>query len=239
MSYAPLMIKEMTRKGVVSGSFSGAVLLADIIGFTSRFERMTGLGAEGAELISREVSSTLSAVASICAEFRGFPVSFAGDAVTIVFPGGLKDASLAAQKINLLAGGEFLPLRSSIGEGQVVWDAIPMDGWTFYSFQGAAVRQALLPGQGTTLEQKPWSGQKYECVPVGSEDLPANGFISPELFADGIKNEFRQVINIFLSLENRSGNNCPREFQELVLNTAEEVGGFVSGLEAGKEDYHI
>gem|GEM_PF-1665392 len=239
LSYAPLIIQEMTQKGVVSGNFSGAVLLADIIGFTSRFERMKELGAEGAELISREVSSTLSAVSTICAESGGFPVSFAGDAVTIVFPGGLKDASSAVEKINLLAGGEFLPLRSSIGEGQVVWDAIPMNGWTFYSFQGTAVRQALLSGQNSTLEQKSWPGQKYECIPEGSEDLPANGFISPELFADGIKNEFRQVINVFLSLENRSGNNCPREFQELVLNTAEEVGGFVSGLEAGKEDYHI
>ncbi len=100
MGYAPEFIKEMITKGEISGTFQGAVLLADIIGFTSRFDRMAELGAEGAELISKEVSNTLSKVVNVCSDLNGFPVSFAGDAVTLVFPDGLEKAEQASGLIN-------------------------------------------------------------------------------------------------------------------------------------------
>jgi len=234
-----LFVREKIRKGEVSGSFNGAVLLADIVGFTSRFDRMTDLGAEGAELISSEVSSTLSAVVEACADFGGFPVSFAGDAVTVVFPDGLEAATAAHRKVNLISREYVLPLRISVGEGRIVWNAVPMEGWTFYSFQGSAVRQALAPDHSGTEEQASLPVAVDESSAMDFGDLPSDSFISRELFAGEINNEFRQVINIFLSLENRGGSNCPTEFQHLVLRLAEDLGGFVSGLEAGKEDYHI
>jgi len=235
LSYAPLFVREKIRRGEVSGSFNGAVLLADIIGFTSRFDRMTGLGAEGAELISSEVSKTLSAVVEVCSAFGGFPVSFAGDAVTVVFQGGLEAANSAHREVRLISSTDFLPLRSSVGEGRIVWNAVPMEGWTFYSFQGSAVKQALVSGHGSSDNQVAVG----ESSTVISDSLPSEKFVSGKLFAGDIKNEFRQVINIFLSLENRGGSNCPTEFQHLVLDLAEDIGGFVSGLEAGKDGYHI
>ncbi|MCD4709155.1 MAG: tetratricopeptide repeat protein [Candidatus Sabulitectum sp.] len=239
MDHAPLFIREMIRGGELSGSFSGAVLLADIIGFTSRFDRMADLGAEGAELISSEVSNTLSAVVEAGAEFGGFPVSFAGDAATIVFPGGVKNARSACERIKALNSGNILPLRNSVGEGSVVWDAIPMDGWTFYSFRGSAVSRAATADSGCLTVQKALSGGDDESVLISFETLPSDCFIPPDIFYHSMVNEFRQVINIFLSLENRGGNNCPRSFQELVLEVAGELGGFVSGLEAGRDNYQI
>ncbi len=234
-----MFVIEKIRKGEVSGSFNGAVLLADIIGFTSRFDRMTGLGAEGAEIISSEVSNTLSAVVGVCSAFGGFPVSFAGDAVTVVFPGGLEAANSANRKVRLISSADFLPLRSSVGEGRIVWNAVPMEGWTFYSFQGSAVRQALALDYSNSEKQISLPAAEGESSAMVSGDLPSESFISRELFPGEIKNEFRQVINIFLSLENRGGGNCPTEFQHLVLGLAEDIGGFVSGLEAGKDGYHI
>lgn len=60
MRNAPLFSREKIRQGEISGSFEGAVLLADIKGFTSTFDKMSVMGTEGAELVSSEVSKTLS-----------------------------------------------------------------------------------------------------------------------------------------------------------------------------------
>ncbi len=234
-----MFIRESIRRGELSGSFSGAVLLADITGFTSRFDRMAGLGAEGAELLSSEVSRTLSAVVEAGAEFGGFPVSFAGDAVTVVFPGGAENARSACERIKALDFRNILPLVNSVGEGRVVWDAVPMDDWTFYSFQGSAVIHAAAADSDRPAVQPALSGGDDESVSTSSGAVSSDCFNPPTLFAHSMVNEFRQVINIFLSLENRNGSNCPRSFQELVLEVAGELGGFVSGLEAGRDDYHI
>jgi predicted ATPase/class 3 adenylate cyclase len=239
LNNAPSFIKEVIRRGEFSGSFKGAVLLADIIGFTSRFDRMMGLGAEGAEFISREVSSTLSHVVEAGAGYGGFPVSFAGDAVTLIFPDDVKGAENACRSINSVTLEDTLPVRTSVGEGLIAWDVVPLNEWTFYSFQGSAVRQAVMAGSDCSLDQLSLPGVEDKSVPVRSGTFPTTRFTPPKLFGGSTVNEFRQVISIFLSLENRSGSNCPRGFQELVLEAAGELGGYVSGLEAGMKDYHI
>ena len=239
MNHAPLFIREMISRGEVSGSFSGAVLLADIIGFTSRFDSMTDLGAEGAELVSREVSKTLSIVVETCVELGGFPVSFAGDAVTLVFPDGLENAQSACHRLNALNLESILPLKSSVGVGTVIWDAIPMDGWTFYNFQGSAVRNAAFASSDCSVEQPALASVDNESIFVSTKGSPVDCFNPPDLFSGSLVNEFRRVINIFISLENRAGSNCPRSFQEFVLQVAGELGGFVSGLETGSDDYRI
>jgi len=239
LNYAPLFIKERIRQGEISGSFDGAVLLADISGFTSRFDKMSVMGTEGAELVSSEVSKTLSAVVEISTRFGGFPVSFAGDAVTVVFPESMKDAQSACKLINGLGSTDVLPLKSYVGKGHIVWDAIPMNGWTFYSFQGSAVRHAAMSDQDCSGKQSVLFSGDDESTPFSSIEQPTECFIPPDLFTHTAVNEFRQVTSIFLSMENRRGSNCPRSFQELVLEIAEELGGFVSGLEAGQDDYHI
>ncbi len=233
MNKAPIFIREKIQQGKISGSFEGAVLLADICGFTSRFDQMAGLGAKGAELISSEVSNTFTEVVNICADFGGFPVSFAGDAVTVVFPGKTNKARNACEQISLLNSESILPLKNSIGRGRIVWDVVPLQGWTFYSIQGTAVREATKLNSDNTLEQSVLSHEEDMVNSLSSNIvLPVDSFNPPSLFSSNSTNEFRQVINIFLSLENRIGYNCPRSFQELILEVATELGGFVSGLEA-------
>ncbi len=239
MRYAPKFIEDRIASGDVAGSFPGAVLLADIIGFTSRFDQMSDLGAEGAELISTEVSNTLSQVVNACAGFNGFPVSFAGDAVTVVFPGGVSDVDKAIEVIKLFDRDRFLPLRTSIGEGEISWDAISMDGWTFYSFQGSAISRSAVNIHPNLPDEFYSLVSENTIISTDSTVSPVACFNPPDLFGETIENEFRQVVSLFLSLENRSGNDCPRSFQELVLEIAGELGGYVSGLEAGNNNYHI
>jgi tetratricopeptide (TPR) repeat protein/class 3 adenylate cyclase len=216
-------------------------VVADICDFTSRFESMAGRGAEGAERLSREVSSTLSGVVEACAKHGGWPVSFAGDAVTLVFPEGSGPACEACRRVHA-DGGDMLPLRTSVGEGRVSWDILPRDRWTWFSFQGSALRSAVRaadgcpPGGVRCLRSD--SGDDEPDPPAG-DALPADAFMPPDLFGVGLENGFRHVTSIFLSLENRRGSRCGRAFQELVLGQAEELGGFVSGLEAGDTAYRL
>jgi tetratricopeptide (TPR) repeat protein len=235
LNFAPGLVRQAAFEGRLRGSFPGAALIADICDFTSRFESMAGEGAEGAERLSSEVSSTLSGVVELCEGYAGWPVSFAGDAVTLIFPEGLDSAREACRLIRE-GSPDMLPLRVSLGEGTVSWDVIPMDGWTWYSFQGSAVRMAA--GSNSPPRGKPpapGSDRPRSCAPPPD----AVEFMPPELFPQGVVNEFRHVTSIFISVENRAGEGCPRGFQELVLDEAASLGGYVSGLEAGAGDYRI
>lgn len=188
---------------------------------------MAGMGAEGAEQLSREVSDTLSGVVGSFSLHGGFPVSFAGDAVTVVFPGGIGSAEEACSDFHARPQGASLPLKTTVGSGQVVWDAIPLASWTFFSFQGSALSLAADGGMACPVSGAPG--------PAAVLRSPLSGacFLPPELFPEGVVNQFRQVISIFLSIENRAGCICPREFQARVLELADGMGGFVSGLHAG------
>lgn len=232
LKQAPDFIRQAARRGYLAGGFSGAALKADIRGFTSRFGNLWGMGSDGAEMVAREVSGTLSQVVEVCADHGGYPVSFAGDAVTTVFPGGGNDARAAAERLLRLGSGDTLPIRASVGVGEVYWDVIPRASWAFFSFQGPALSMAA--GDSRTA---PSSGERSSTSPQEQSPRATEVFLPADLFEDGTANQFRQVSSIFLSLENRSGSSCPRAFQETVLDAAEEFGGFVSGLEAGAEGH--
>lgn len=232
LKHAPEFIRRAIFRGELSGGFHGAALIADICGFTSRFEGMAGLGEEGAEEVSRAVSATLSGVVDACAPHGGYPVSFAGDSVTVVFPAGPEAAGIACGSIAALPPEKSLPLKTSVGSGTVLWDVVPRGDWTFFSFQGSALSLAAgcsVIGLETAADT---------CTRL-SDPSPAERFLPPDLFSSGIVNEFRQVASIFISLENRSGSSCPRGFQELVLEKAGELGGFVSGMEAGADGHRM
>lgn len=243
MIQAPRIILDAVSRGGLSGSFPGTAVIADIRGFTSRFHGMAGLGDQGAEKLSQEVGATLSRVVSALAPAGGFPVSFAGDAVTVVFPGDSALAREACEALRTHPPEGALPLRISTGTGLILWDLIPRDGWSFYSFQGSALSMAAGSPDSP--------GSRGSPVPLDSRDLPPkastgsaapglrDNFLPPRLFRGALVNQFRQVTSVFLSLENRGGSNCPRGFQELVLEAAEEFGGYASGLDAGSEGHRM
>lgn len=238
MNFAPGLVRRAADAGRLRGSFPGAALIADICDFTSRFESISGLGARGAEQVSSEVSQTLSAVVEVCGRHGGWPVGFAGDAVTLVFPDGAGAAARARSELQAQGGQGLLPLRVSVGDGAVCWDVIPMDGWTWFSFQGSALR--LASGPQPECAAKPGApASAAESPGLGMPPANAEQFMPPHLFPQGFVNEFRHVTSIFLSVENRAGKDCPRGFQELVLEEAASLGGYVSGLEAGADDYRI
>jgi len=231
---APVFIQEALARGEFSGSFPAAALKADIIGFTARFMDMASGGSRGAEALSVTVSRTLSRAVEIASKRGGVPVSFAGDAVTMVFrndPGAAKAVALEIEKAHL-EHPEVLPMRAHASRGIVEWDCLSMDGWVFSGFQGSALG---MKGDRTGDQLR----RAQDVSTVRMEPVKSPHFLSPDLFPGEITSEFRHVRSVFISLENRRRRGCPRTFQQLVLDAAEETGGFVSGLEAGDEGYRL
>ncbi len=242
MNNAPLYILKKLRWREITGGFYAAVLLADIKGFTSRFEEMAKLGTKGAEQISREVSETLSVVVKVCSEYGGFPVSFGGDAVTIVFPSGLEKAQFAQDALLMIKENRdqnILSINISIAAGSILWDLVGLQNWTFFCFQGSALRKILVNNLNLIEDQASLHTSQQNLSTVFSETDLVESFLSPTLFTKNIDNEFRQVTSIFVSMENRVDDRYSREFIKQVLNVAEETGGYVSGLEPNSKGYSI
>ena len=101
--------------------FLAAVLFADISGFTPLTEALAQKGPEGAEELTRLLNSYFSRMISLVEAEGGEVVKFGGDAVTVVFPAGQEELSLAtrrawqAAEAMQAAMGEFATLETSAG----------------------------------------------------------------------------------------------------------------------------
>lgn len=114
--------------GNVSGEFRhGAVMFADVSGFTAMSEKLSVLGKEGAEEITGIVNSYFDTMLAISDEYGGDLLKFGGDALLVFFEGddGAHRAVTAAWMMQA-AMGKFarvktsqgiFPLRMSIGIG--------------------------------------------------------------------------------------------------------------------------
>jgi class 3 adenylate cyclase len=102
----------------VGGAFlDGALLLADISGFTPLSERLSTLGREGAEQITGLVNRYFSAMLQVLFAYGGVLFKFGGDALLAFFPdqvGGSRSALQAAWAMQE-AMTAFHQVKTSLG----------------------------------------------------------------------------------------------------------------------------
>jgi class 3 adenylate cyclase/tetratricopeptide (TPR) repeat protein len=75
-------------------TFSGAVLLADIAGFTELTTRLAAGGRLGAEQLTAELNNCFGLLIDLVERFDGDVYRFAGDAMLAVWPGPAEEAAL-------------------------------------------------------------------------------------------------------------------------------------------------
>jgi class 3 adenylate cyclase len=110
----------------------GALLFADVSGFTALTERLAAAGAAGTETLTRVLNDYFGGLIARIAHHRGDVLKFAGDALVVSFPeedGGAADAVLRAGACALdiqsaLAGhrsdeGIPLSLKLAVSSGRV------------------------------------------------------------------------------------------------------------------------
>ena len=152
----------------------GAVLLADISGFTPLAEALAAQGARGAEELTRLLNGVLGAVAGRVSEEGGEVVKFAGDALLAVWTDGPLELSVARAAACGLAlhqvtadaaaeAGEALRLSVGVGAGefQVMVLAGSSERWEHLPVgepltQVAAASRAARSGE-TVLSREAWA----------------------------------------------------------------------------------
>ncbi len=125
-NYLVHSIYKNPEPGNVNGGFQyGAVLFADVSGFTAMSEKLSVLGKEGAEEVTGIVNSYFSTMLDINDKFGGDLLKFGGDALLIFFEGHLgpfqalstsramMDAMSAFDQVQTSQG--VFPLKMKIG----------------------------------------------------------------------------------------------------------------------------
>lgn len=104
-----------------AGTVPGAVLFADVSGFTPLTEALAKKGAEGPEELTRLLNTYFSRMIALIEAEGGEVVKFSGDAVTVVFPGRGESLSHATRRAWQAATAmqqamdEFATLQTSTG----------------------------------------------------------------------------------------------------------------------------
>ena len=135
-SYIPPYVKQgrLPKAATASFRFSGAVLFADISGFTPLASGLAERGAAGTEELSRALNAYFDRLLSIVDAHGGDPIKFAGDAILAIWSAdankdGLETATLAAARCGRAlqealsryeaAPGIFLSMRVCIAAGRM------------------------------------------------------------------------------------------------------------------------
>lgn len=101
ISYLPRILVQADYKSLKNGKkVSGAILLADISGFTAFSEKLKGLGRKGSEEITRIVNSYFSPFLGIIFKYGGDLINFSGDALNVLFT---DDKNLPAKEERAIA----------------------------------------------------------------------------------------------------------------------------------------
>ncbi|HEY1016511.1 MAG TPA: adenylate/guanylate cyclase domain-containing protein, partial [Herpetosiphonaceae bacterium] len=117
-------------EGPASAEFAGAVLFADISGFTPLAERLAAHGEEGVELLTEALNRCFGPLIDTIEAHGGDILRFAGDALLALWPSGSRSLGEAARRAaqcglalqalpRVLAEGGELRMRISIGAGAV------------------------------------------------------------------------------------------------------------------------
>ncbi len=115
--YLVASIQKDHQPGLVTGGFRyGAVLFADVSGFTAMSEKLSVLGKEGAEEVTGIVNDYFTAMLEINDQHGGDLLKFGGDALLIFFEGHLGPyKALATGKAMMDAMSRFTQVQTSQG----------------------------------------------------------------------------------------------------------------------------
>jgi class 3 adenylate cyclase len=134
--YIPSYVKQgrLPKAATASFGFSGAVLFADISGFTPLASRLAERGTAGTEELSRALNAYFDRLLSIVDAHGGDPIKFAGDAILAIWSADANQdapetATIAAARCGLAlqealsryeaAPGIFLSMRVCIAAGRM------------------------------------------------------------------------------------------------------------------------
>ncbi len=180
--YVPRIALELAdRTGNVGLPVEGALLSADISGFTALSERLAAKGKAGAEEITDLINRCFSALIEAAYEFDGEVVKFGGDALLVLFRGDRSErrALNAAQSMQLALTRSTAAKRASLTMTVGVAEG-PFDVFLV----GTNYRELLISGPAATevirLESAAASGETLVSEAIArsfTEETHDGGFV--------------------------------------------------------------
>ncbi|MCI0416837.1 DUF2791 family P-loop domain-containing protein [bacterium] len=260
--FVPSIIRRYDREKPWFEWLSGAVLFADISGFTFLSEKLSILGAEGAEIMSSLLNRYFSRMISIVRSEGGEVMKFAGDSIFCLFAneGCLHHAKLAAarmQKAMVAFGnlktpvGNFgLAMKMGLAEGDVMIGAVgdPNIRCEFL-FAGDAVDRASRAeqraGPGEVIVDQSSRSSSRDETSINTDPKNFHPFLIKEV-SEQIQRGYekyvgalRRMVPVFLQFEgftyqkeHFTGNQF-HNFFCLIIETAHRYGGRLNAVTTG------
>ena len=104
-AFVPRTLWPLVASGGRHARLEGAILFADLAGFTRLTENLARIGHEGAEELTRICNAFFAKMITVVHEEGGDVLRFGGDAMTLFFPGGAEGGLRAAQRMQAEAEG--------------------------------------------------------------------------------------------------------------------------------------
>lgn len=188
---APFVLDRVASHGALDAperaATHGAILLADVSGFTALTETLAAKGAAGAERLRDLINDCFSQLIDTVTGHDGEIVHFAGDAVLAVWFSGSDDDALPAVSAMHCAeeirnrldgrevGGHRIRLRSGIGQGAIDVSYVGgVNGRWQYLLSGSAVEQAVSAVAGAHTGSVNLSSEARAVID-GASAAPGNG----------------------------------------------------------------
>ena len=244
----PPFIHQNAQMGIKSGHIEVYALFADMAGFTATTEKLMEKGLEGAETLSNLLNDYFSPILKIIVDNGGMVTSFAGDALTAIFPVSAHDEVLeAAKSISqvFLRECEFsLSVKIGIGSGKVSWGIVEGKSMSCYFFRGEAIDFAT-EGEKSCCPGEIVRHPSFEAaMPQSAEasTFPTTHFFERAVVAKfqpesvtlaSFSGEFRTVNSVFISFVPSKVSSETEAFISMVLDCTTKYGGHFNLLDFG------
>jgi len=250
-----------------SGTFTGAVLFVDIVGFTTITEKLMVKGKSGAEELSILINKIYTPLINIVYENQGYITNFAGDALIAVFPiekGAyylnaaleIKDNFEKRERYYRKLSDTVISVRIGLSYGEVAW-AIYGQQRKAYSFFG----KTFLDSANSLVKIKPGEVALTESVLAhlkNSNDaivisnlqkrpalfrriklLHAKKFVPETILKIGYSGEFRNVVPMFIAINVSEIMERAGDVIDSVLDLAVKYGGYSSSVFNSEKEPHL
>jgi predicted ATPase/class 3 adenylate cyclase len=250
----PCAVHALVAAGRAAQSFDGAVLFADLSGFTPLCDALMAGGDQGAEQVASTLASIFDPLLQAASAHGGDVLAFAGDSVTVGFTGMAAPlaAAVAAGRAALVAldsdpvrvvGGQRFEfsLRVGVAPGSYrVGISCPDQGLGLYWVRGAAVSAAVAAEQaadrGALSVVGPAPGPPGLVLPLPwLPDPPAalRTFLPVHRLAAGAA-ELRSVVVAYVLLDGVEKEQVLRRAVHVVFAARARFGAHI--LDLGFED---
>ena len=153
-NYIPYFIYDKFIRNEQYGEFHSITMFVDIVGFTSMTQNLIKFGNEGFEVLSEMIHQVFEPIIDLVYIHNGWVATFAGDALTAIFPESNVLHSLNAAKkirnnsngirIKTKFGNFNLKIRIGLSSGIIEWGIIKHIDRNSYYFKGKAINNCAI-----------------------------------------------------------------------------------------------